>query len=105
MLKTIVAIGAALIVIGASLILIGKLYRMYQAKKALNGEYGDSTQWAAELVGEDNDEHFALAVQALPNNQLRELGIIAESKEELREITIERFEEEVSNEQIPEDFA
>lgn len=79
------------------------IYKRNQRTRALDGKYGEETQWATELV-DSGDEHFTIAVNALPERELMEIGIIAESKEELRELTIERFNE-LADDSIPEDFA
>lgn len=68
-------------------------YQKRQRRKALNGDYGEETRWASELVDE-GDQLFTIAVTHMPNRELRDCGIIAESKEELREIVVERFEED-----------
>lgn len=60
--------------------------------RALRGGYGEETRWAAELFKE-GDKEFIEATKALPKTELRELAIIAESKEGLRNLTIERYEE------------
>lgn len=74
-----------------------------QKKKTLSGEYGPEAQWAAEIA-DSGDEEFKFAVSVLSNREMREIGIIAESKEELRELTIERLDEK-SDDGIPDDFA
>lgn len=79
------------------------LYRNRQRRKALDGQYGDITMWAAELV-QNGDMEFAFAIDALPKSERMEIGVIAESKEELRRLTMERLDE-LSDDQIPEDFA
>lgn len=61
-------------------------------RKMMDGKYGKETQWAVELTKED-DMEFMKASAQLPQEELREVGIIAESKEELREKTIERADE------------
>lgn len=76
-----------------------------QRKKAMSGDYGQETQWAAELVDE-GDELFTLAVAEMNQvdpSELRDVGIIAESKEELRELTVERFDE-LTEDSLPEEF-
>lgn len=78
-------------------------YRDWQKKKALGGDYGDVTRWASELIDEE-DQLFILAVNSLPEMEMTEIGIVAESKEELRELTVERLEE-LATEPIPEEFA
>lgn len=89
----------ALIVLG----FLNRLNKARQRRNAMNGKYGDETRWATELIDE-GDQHFTLAVQSLPQKEMMELGIIAESKEELRNKTIERFEE-LADEELPEEFA
>lgn len=82
-----------------------KGYRNIQKEKALNGEYGNETMWASELI-EEGDELFIVAVNTLPKTEMTEVGIIAESKEELRELAVERFEkQENTNAPIPEEFS
>jgi len=79
-----------------------KAWNRRQRSKALDGDYGEVTQWAAEMT-KNGDMEFATAIQALPKNERMEIGVIAESKEELRELTMERFDELA--EDVPEDFA
>jgi len=79
-----------------------KLWNRRQREKALNGDYGEVTQWAAEIT-RDGDMAFAQAIQALPDSEKTEIKIIADSKEELRELTMERFDELADD--VPEDFA
>lgn len=79
------------------------LRKRRQRRRALNGDYGEPTKWATELVNE-GDREFALAVNSLPQDEITEVGIIAESKQELRERTVARFEERADG-SIPEDFA
>lgn len=64
----------------------------YQGKKLLNGDYGEQARWAAELV-QSGDTEFIEACARLPQVELREVGIMAEDKEELRELTVERAAE------------
>lgn len=95
------AIGGLIIVVKITKV-TSRFHKRRQRKKALNGDYGEEVRWATELVEEDM--MFRVAVNHLPSIQIKELGIIAESKEELREITIERLDE-LSNGDLPEDFA
>lgn len=68
------------------------LWFYYQGKKILDGDYGEQARWAAELV-QSGDEEFIEASAKLPQIELREVGIMADDKEELRELTVERAEE------------
>lgn len=86
-------IGAAVIVASIVAIkLVGVVFIALYSYRALKGSLGDEAQWAAEFIKE-GDEEFTRAMTALPSQELKEARIIAESKEELREITIERYEE------------
>lgn len=78
------------------------LYKNHQTEKALGGGYGEEVQWASELVDE-GDALFTMAINDLPEREMKEVGIIAESKEELRDLTIERYDEHVDD-TVPEDF-
>lgn len=57
-------------------------------RKYLNGDYGKRTMWAAELAKE-GDEEFIEAASNLTEMEMREVGIISDSKEELREMVVE----------------
>jgi hypothetical protein len=63
-----------------------------QGKKVLSGDYGESARWAAELV-EEGDEEFIEASSQLTRIRLREVGIVSNNKQELRENTIEQAQE------------
>lgn len=80
-----------------------KWHNLRQRRKALNGDYGEITKWAAEIT-EDGNVEFAMAIKDLSETDKMEIAVIADSKEELHELVIERFDE-MSDEQIPEDFA
>lgn len=64
----------------------------HQGKKVLRGDYGEQARWAAELV-EEGDDEFIEASARLSQIELREIGIVSDDKEELRENTVERVEE------------
>lgn len=72
--------------------LFAYLFVAWIKARAMSGKMGDETMWAAELV-EEQDTEFIRATAALPSYELKEVGIIAESKEELRDLTIERYEQ------------
>lgn len=61
----------------------------YIGKKILNGDFGEESQWAAQLT-EAGDEEFIEASQNLSKIELRESGIIAETREEMRDVVIEK---------------
>lgn len=67
-------------------------YLLVMSWRALRGAMGEETKWAAELF-EESDEEFMEATRALPQQELRENAIIAETKDGLRELTIERYKE------------
>jgi hypothetical protein len=80
------------------------VWNEYHVRRALDGGYGDGPQWAAEIIRDDLDIEFAVAAKSLPRKENKEIAIISDSKEELRRLTVERFNE-LSVDQIPEDFA
>jgi hypothetical protein len=94
-------ISYVLIVVSATAILpfiinlVGWLYQIMQRRRALDGSYGESAKWAAELV-DGGDEEFEFAINKLSDDELLEIGIIANDKDELRELTIQRLEESES---------
>ena len=67
-------------------------YLYIQGRRALDGAFGDEAQWAAELLKE-GDMEFLEAAENLPNQEVTEIRIIAESKQDLRDLTVERYEE------------
>ncbi|AGM11480.1 hypothetical protein M199_gp186 [Halogranum tailed virus 1] len=81
--------AATLFVGGASMLV--QFGRRLRHKKALNGDYGEVEQWVAEL--RDENERVYAYFQALPDGHTREIKIIADSKDELQELTVERIEE------------
>jgi len=60
--------------------------------RARRGDYGDEAKWAMELF-EENDQQFIHAQAVLPKSEVREVQIIADSKQELRDLMIERHNE------------
>jgi len=82
--------------------IIASVHNILRKRRALRGEYGPETQWAAELVEEGHYE-FAHAVETLPERELMEIGVMAESKEELYEITVERLDE-ITEDSVPQEF-
>jgi|SRR6056297_1130923 len=69
------------------------LWFMYVGKKVLSGEYGEEAQWAGELV-EEEDAQFIEAMTSLDQMTIREIGIMSDSKEELRERTVDEASDE-----------
>jgi hypothetical protein len=78
------------------------VYKHWQDRRALNGAYGKPTQWATELV-KDGDTEFAHAIKILSRDELVEIGVVAEDKEHLRELTMERIDEKFDGE-LPDTF-
>lgn len=66
-----------------------QLYFYRRGKKALRGDYGKEKRWVAEMV-RDNDEEFMNAVSDVSTMDVREVMIIADSKQELKELVIQR---------------
>jgi hypothetical protein len=67
-------------------------------RRASNGHYGEEAKWAYELVTEEEDEQFIHAQTVLPDEEVMEISIIADSKQELRDMMVERYNEVVSEE-------
>lgn len=88
---TIIVGGAALSLFASGAAILAQFGKRLKRQRALNGEYGEMKQWIAELKQEDAE--FAAYFTALPDAHTREIKIIAESKDELRELTFERVEE------------
>lgn len=101
----IISSSAVLLILIAPPVFIAALdiHQLYQTKKVLSGGYGEVAKWAGEIIEEGEDRHFILAMNALPQEEIMEVSIIAESKEEMRELIKERFES-MDDESIPEDF-
>lgn len=85
-----VAVALGLLPLALRIFAYGWFY--YIGRKVLSGDYGEQAQWAAELV-EEEDEEFLRASMQLPQMEMREIGVLSDSKEELRENTVERAEE------------
>jgi len=86
----------ALVVLPLAVRIFAIVWFYWQAKKILNGDYGEEARWAAELT-QEGDSKFVEASTKLNKFQNREVGIISDSKAELRENTIERAEENDAN--------
>lgn len=60
--------------------------------RARRGAYGDKARWAIELFDE-RDQKFIHAQTVLPDREVREIKVVSDSKEELREMMVERYNE------------
>lgn len=85
-------VGVVLVLMPPALRIVAAVWFYYIGKKVLNGDFGVESQWAAELV-ESGDEKFLEASNELTEMELRESGIVAETREELRESVIEKADE------------
>lgn len=65
----------------------------YIGRKVLAGDYGEESKWAAEIV-ESGDTEFVEACKELTEMELRESGIVATDRSEMREIVVEKAEDE-----------
>lgn len=61
-----------------------------------SGAYGEPAMWAYELIEEEDDKRFIQAQHILSESEVREVSIIAESKDEMRDLMIERYNQTVS---------
>lgn len=89
---TIITVILALVAAYVVFSVLSIVYGVWKLRRALNGKYGDAMQWTAEFL-KDKDRAFIEAAKHLPRHEQRELGIIADTKDEFREATIERAKE------------
>lgn len=82
-------VGIVLVLVPVKIRAFAYLWFWYLGNKVLDGSFGEEAQWAAELV-EDNDTEFRKASKQLNKMEMREIGIVADSKEELRELVIKQ---------------
>lgn len=69
------------------------LYFYWLGRRALAGKMGEEQQWMAEFINE-NDEEFMHAMAQINRMEAKELFVLAEDKEELRELALERASEQ-----------
>lgn len=69
------------------------LYFYWLGRRALAGKMGEEQQWMAEFINE-NDEEFMHAMAQINRMEAKELFVLAEDKEELRELALERVSEQ-----------
>lgn len=69
------------------------LYFYWLGRRALSGKMGEEQQWMAEFINE-NDEEFMHAIAQINRMEAKELFVLAEDKEELRELALERASEQ-----------
>jgi hypothetical protein len=69
------------------------IWFMWIGNNVLEGKYGEEAQWAGELV-EEEDGQFIEAMTSLDQMKIREIGIMSDSKEELRERTVDEASDE-----------
>jgi hypothetical protein len=88
------SVWAGIVIATAPLIISGMsmLYFYWIGQRALAGKMGQEQQWIAELVNA-NDEKFMESMEALERMEVREVIVIADSKEELRQTIITRAQE------------
>lgn len=84
------AVAMAAFPLGMRLFAIIWFWRI--GRKTLNGDYGEEARWAGEFVDEE-DEEFIEASAQLTQMELREAGIVADDKEELRTQVLSRANE------------
>lgn len=84
--------GIAIILLPAILGVMSMAYYYWLGRRALAGKMGQEQQWMAELV-EADDEKFMRSMQQVGRMEMKEITVVADSKEELRQAVIERAEE------------
>jgi len=70
---------------------IAYIIRRVQLWRAERGAYGKEIQWALELVEEDPKTRAY--VNVLDSNEIKEIRVIAESKEDVRDMIEDRAKE------------
>lgn len=85
-------LAGVIVLLPVFLTIFSFLFYRRRGNKMLNGDYSEQSQWAAEMITNE-DSKFASAIESLPRAEVREIGIIAESKDDLRSRTIERAED------------
>jgi len=73
--------------------LLKELFYRVVVSLVLRGAFGQSRRWTAELLL-DNDNIFCDAYGKISARTLREVEVIADSKEEFRDLTVERAQEQ-----------
>lgn len=84
--------GIALALTPAVTSVMAILYFYWLGQRALAGKMGQEQQWVAELVSAD-DEKFMESMNQISQMQMKEIFVIADSKEELRQTVIEEAED------------
>lgn len=87
-----IGVGIALIpeVVG----LISMLYFYWLGQRALSGKMGEPQKWMAELVRDDNVP-FIEALENLDRTDVKEIAVIADNKQELKELALKRAKEKL----------
>lgn len=90
--------GFALVAVGILVLfppvvhLITQLLTRFIMWRTARGDYGEHAKWAYELFNE-GDTKFIRAQTYLSAMDVREIVVIADSKQEFRDLMVERFEE------------
>ncbi len=81
----------ALLVAAAPIItrIISIIYYYWVFRRSLSGKRGEGQKWIAEFVQED-DREFMDAVRSISPMHLKEVIVVANSKQELRQLVIEQ---------------
>lgn len=69
---------------------------LFLSWKGMRGDYGEEVRWMLELIDEQDNE-FLQAQRVLPDREIREVKILSDTKQELRENMIERADEHRNN--------
>lgn len=72
------------------LALVGYYY--WLGRRALSGKLGDGQKWIAEFA-RDDDKEFLEAMEQIDRRDVKEIIVIADSKQELKELAQERAAE------------
>lgn len=72
------------------------VYFIWLGRRALDGDFGEAQMWMAEYV-RDGDPVFISALDQLSEMDKKEIILIADSKQELKELAMERADEPVGD--------
>lgn len=86
-----IVVAGAIVIMPVVFRVVALLWFRHISKKVMAGDYGDESKWAAEIAN-SGDSRFVEATNNLSKIEMREVGIESESKEELREMVVERGE-------------
>jgi hypothetical protein len=86
-----ILVGGVIISLPVVIRVFAFLWYMRIGRKVINGDYGEEARWAAELA-KDGDEEFKEAFSQISEMEAKEIGIVVDDKDEMRQAVIDRAE-------------